>query len=915
MPRPHSTTTRRRPVHYTLSTHWDREWRDTFQGIRYTLIQLMDRVLAGIEDGRLKGPFVVDGQSIPVDDYLEIRPDRRAQVERFAREGKLKIGPWYSMPDEFTVSGEALVRNLLVGRDSARAYGGTPSAAGYVPDMFGHTSQLPQIFAGFGIRVAYIWRGVNNWHERNFLWRGADGTEVVCHKFAKQGYGTFAHQVGRGHEPARTPENDPAELARLLDTYLAIEAKATAVDAILIHDACDHQEWNDKRYALHFAALAGSKNYELIHTDLDQYAAALFAQRARIKTRLTGELRAYGRDIPGADPLDHCQQWVIPGVLSSRIRLKQANSQCQTLLCHWAEPFTAVATAALGADFAPGFLDTAWRWLLQNHAHDSIDGCSLDQIHRDMAFRFDQCRLIADKLTIDATSRLAASVTAPLGADEMRVTVFNPAPRDFAGVTELSLEIPTTWPSFNEFFGFEPKTGFLILDADGREIPYQRLSQTLNRMRPRIRTIKFAEGVNSHHIKVALRVAIPALGYTTLRVTPVAAGRPTRYPETPGLATSERAMANEHLAVQIEANGTLTLTDRKTRRTYRDLLTFEERADIGDGWYHGVAVNDQVFASSAARADVALVHNGPLLTTFRIRTTMAVPAEFDFPTMTRSPRFTELVIDTLISLRPGQDFLDIQTTVENNADDHRLRVLFPTGVKANTYLSDAAFDVVERPIALPADTHTYRETPVETNPQQTWSAVHDARTGLAVVADALLEATVRDLPDRPIALTLFRGTRRTVFTAGEPDGQQRGPITLRYRLVPLAGAPDRTRLCELGQQLAAGLRAVQLLPADVALYQQPQAVPATAGWLRLEGQAVATSFRQIGTATELRLFNPHAKKITATVHLGERLGAAKPPTRATVVDFESQPQSRLPLTRGRLKLTLKPKQILTVRLT
>lgn len=906
---------KKRPVHYTLSTHWDREWRDTFQGIRYDLIQLMDRVIAGLEVGRLKGPFVTDGQSIPVDDYLEIRPERRAQVEQLARSGQLKIGPWYSMPDEFTVSGEALVRNLLVGRAGARAYGGEPSAAGYVPDMFGHTSQLPQIFAGCGIRVAYIWRGVNNWHERNFLWRGADGTELVCHKFGKQGYGTFAHQVGRGHEPAHIPENDPAELARLLDTYLATEAKATVVDAILIHDSCDHQEWNAKRYALTLEAFARSKDYELIHSDLDGYAAVLLAQRHRIKARLDGELRAYGRDIPGADPLDHCQQWVIPGVLSSRIRLKQANSQCQTLLCQWAEPFTAFATSVLGTEFAPGFLETAWRWLLQNHAHDSIDGCSQDQIHRDMGYRFDQCRLIAHRLTVEATHRLAASVTPTLGADELRVTVFNSLPRDFSGVTELTLEIPTTWPSFNEFFGFEPKPGFLILDAAGREVPYQRLTQALNRFRPRIRPLKFAEGVNSHHIKVAVTLAVPALGYTTLRVTPVAASRPTRYPETPGLATSERAMANARLAVQIEANGTLTVTDRRTRRVYRDLLTFEERADIGDGWYHGVAVNDQVYASSAARADIALVHNGPLLTTFRIRTVMTVPAEFDFPAMTRSSRLTELVINTLVSLRPGQEFLDIETTVENTVDDHRLRVLFPSGITtAKTYLADAAFDVVERPIALPVDAHTYRETPVETNPQQSWAAVHDARAGLAVVADALLESTVRDLPERPLALTLLRGTRRTVFTSGEPDGQQRGPVTLRYRLVPLAGAPDRTKLCELGQQLAAGLRAVQLLPADIAIYQQPTALPPTAGWLRLEGPAVLTSLRQVGDATEARLFNPTTKPITATLHLGQKIGTAQLPTRAHLTDFEGNIQSQLTISRGRVKLTLKPKQILTLRL-
>src|SRR4029077_20692561 len=117
----------------------------------------------------------------------------------------------------------------------------------------------------------------------------------------------------------------------------------------------------------------------------------------------------------------------------------------------------AFASAATGADFAPGFLATAWRHLLQNHAHDSIDGCSPDQVHKDMEYRFDQCRMIAEKLTVDATSRIAASVRGKVTDAELRVTVFNPLARDFDGFTEITLEVPTTWPGFNEFFGFEPK--------------------------------------------------------------------------------------------------------------------------------------------------------------------------------------------------------------------------------------------------------------------------------------------------------------------------------------------------------------------------------------------------------------------------------------------------------------------------
>ena len=164
-----------RQAYYVLSTHWDREWYQAFQDFRYRLVQALDRVLDGLADGRLRGPFQTDGQVILLTDYLEVRPERRAQVERLAREGKLSIGPWYVLPDEFIVSGESLIRNLRLGRQVARWLRGEPSNAGFVCDIFGHNSQLPQIFAGFGIRGGFIWRGLNSIQSRLVRWRGAPG--------------------------------------------------------------------------------------------------------------------------------------------------------------------------------------------------------------------------------------------------------------------------------------------------------------------------------------------------------------------------------------------------------------------------------------------------------------------------------------------------------------------------------------------------------------------------------------------------------------------------------------------------------------------------------------------------------------------------------------------------------------------
>jgi alpha-mannosidase/mannosylglycerate hydrolase len=276
-------------------------------------------------------------------------------------------------------------------------------------------------------------------------------------------------------------------------------------------------------------------------------------------------------------------------------------------------------------------------------------------------------------------------------------------------------------------------------------------------------------------------------------------------------------------------------------------------------------------------------------------------------------------VDSFLSLRPGQEYLDIETRVDNQVDDHRLRVLFPSGARTETYLADTPFDVVERPIAIRRDNHEYREMEVETKPQQSWTAVHDEAGGLAVVADGLLETAIPDVPERPIALTLFRGTRRTVFTSGEPEGQMRGPISLRYYLVPLAGAPDRTRLCELGARITGGLRVVQLRREDAAIYRSATALAPAGGFLALAGDAVATSVQRTGSGAsagvEVRIFNPTTKAINATIDAGALVGAGKRAGEAERVNLEGRHPEPLGTSGpGKVKLSLKPKEIATVRI-
>ena len=279
----------------------------------------------------------------------------------------------------------------------------------------------------------------------------------------------------------------------------------------------------------------------------------------------------------------------------------------------------------------------------------------------------------------------------------------------------------------------------------------------------------------------------------------------------------------------------------------------------------------------------------------------------------RSASLNEMVIENRFTLREGADWVEVETVVQNNVKDHRLRVVFPSGANTGTCLMDTPFDVVERKIALRPDNDRYRELEVEFKPQQTFTAVFDSKRGVAVVSSGLLECAVQDMPNRPVALTLFRATRKTVNTDGEPGGQVQGELRFRYWIVPLQGAPARARLFDMSQMLAGGLRATQLTAVDAVRFRQERSLPVESGFLSLEGPAVVTSLRKEGQATEVRLFNPDGIPVEAILVFSE-VGDMRCPLEVAPVNFESDPTGQpYPVENGRVVIPLGPKQIRTLR--
>ena len=291
---------------------------------------------------------------------------------------------------------------------------------------------------------------------------------------------------------------------------------------------------------------------------------------------------------------------------------------------------------------------------------------------------------------------------------------------------------------------------------------------------------------------------------------------------------------------------------------------------------------------------------------------MHVPEKFDFEHMHRSENTIPLVISHYITLRKGQDFLEVETVVENTAEDHRLRVLFPSGAQADTYLADSAFDVVERPIALRSDNHLYREMEVETKPQQSWTAVFDEQRGLAVISAGLLETAVRDLPERPLALTLFRGTKKTVGTVGEPGGQEKGRLDFQVLDSSHPGKPGPDKVMRIGPT---NFNWFTVCPDAARRYRHLSERSKTACASEFFASRRPSSdlkFANDRWHLEVRLFNPLTTTIENRLYTENWPDELQVPQWVQPVDFESTPKvSRQPIDQI---IQLKPKQIMTLRL-
>jgi len=913
-------------IHLVFSSHWDREWYLPFQKFRTKLVRVLDEVLSHLETGRL--PFYqLDGQWLPIEDYLQIRPEKEALIRELVVSGRLCVGPWYNLPDEFLVSGESLVRNFLMGMKRAESFGGT-SRAGWLCDIFGHNSQMPQVLEELGIDNAFLWRGVDLELGTPFRWKAADQeSSIVAHRFEFNGYGDFDYDVRRS-----IPREEKPSVAQMVDfalAYIEKTAKESSARDLLWMDGGDHLEFDPAILDVVQGVNERLGREAMQVSTLDRYIAALQEENSSSWKEVRGELR------------EPCSlgnaAWLIPGVGSSRVPLKRANHAGETLLTLWAEPWCAAAAREAGLEYPFRALELAWEYLLKNHPHDSICGCSTDETHAAMPYRFDQSRQIAEahlQIALESLSTQAlydaihessmrsaecgvrneedepqdSTLPTPHSAlvKGLGLSLFAPVGGAAQSCPEAIFSLPVGWPQFTEFFGFETKPSFRITTVGGEEVPYQLLEVVPSTVHLRVPRNKFPQGSVRQRVRLTLDTVVEA-GTAQHFVVRRSEG-PTRIPARGAIGVARDVLRNEHLEVRAHPDGTLSLIELATGRSYSGLLAMEDGADIGDGWFHGVALQDIALSSTGGRVTFGLTENGPLLARLKMRVEWPVPSGFDFKSFKREESLVPLIVEHIITLRKGQRHVEVDVTVFNTARDHRLRLLCPTNLGCDTFWSDTPFDAVERSLHLREDNHLLRELQVEMTAQQNWVAASNGEFGLALLSPGQYESAVLDQPDRPLCLTLLRAFRRTVLTDGEEGGQIQGRHLFKLGLMPFSAPSDSASeplpsaaLFHVAQSLAAPVRTVALDEQDleeVRASLPPTSDRATAP--RVDGEVVVSAcFQESASHWTWRVFNP--SNLPRTVRLSEG--------QWTTSNARGENQS--PVTGP--EITLRPRQIMTLQ--
>lgn len=745
-------------IHVVAHTHWDREWYFSDNEAFIQFSYHMDEVIYALENGELDY-YYLDGQLSILDDYLKVYPNQETKIKELVEGNKLFIGPWYTQMDEFVVAGESVVKNLQIGIDMSKRLGGH-TALGYLPDSFGQGKDMPKIYNGFGIEDAVFWRGMPNevTKSREFYWTAEDGSKVLTINIRNGYYAGVALVEGEIYQK-KAILDIVSEDSATTNITLPVGGDQRAVDRNLkaiIEEA-------NKEFAEEYQI--EESNYPHIFNLLKKEATDLPTVQGEF---MSGSVSKIHRSI-----------------YSSRYDLKKINDTIENRLIFQLEPLMLMADD-LGIPFKRELMDYTWKLILKNHAHDSIGGCNTDKTNEMIMARYKE----ADQLSYSTVDYLVRKIAESIeGIQENDLVLFNTLP--YRRTEPYTLEVSTK------------KTTIKLFDDQRHEIPFQLIStEKVYAGEVRRSESDYDEAKYYYIHKISFINELPALSYQIVSVE-----------EQDESATQEKPVASEETMIENAAykitfsNGQFSILAKEQGITYKNCLHVEESGDEGDTYDYSPAYFDSIHHLFFETAEVA-IQSGKFLSTMSVTGSWFVPK--DLAARKAQKVDTEIEYTLTLSLKNDSKRVDMKLSVNNQALDHRMRLVVKTPVKSQVSYADTLFGIVERNNNDP-HIHDWRELgwkeePTEIYPMIHYANTHDLETSWTVMSKGIKEYQVID---SDMYITLFRGVGflgrpELLRRPGDASGNQ-------FRYIP---TPDSQLLGTLEMELSL-IIATDYNPAEI----------------------------------------------------------------------------------------------------
>lgn len=743
-------------------THWDREWYLPFENFRMRLVDLIDNLLDILKEDK-EYRFHLDAQTIVLDDYLAIRPSRKRELEDHIRHGRILVGPWYVQNDFHLTDGEATVRNLMIGTEMAGEFGAS-MPIGYAADQFGLISQLPQILYKAGLRDCVFGRGFDR-GTTEFFWETEDGSKVLC------------EHMRFWYNNAQRLSPDPEGALNLVrNCGRNCTAANCATGNYLLMNGVDHLEAQEDLTEIM------DKVRPMLDEDEEIFQDTLpeFMQRLRREVEENGiELKTFRGEFR-----DNGASNVLTGTLSSRTYLKQANARSQVELERELEPLCTLLSAAGIKDYPHDYLHYLWKLLIENHPHDSICGCSVDAVHEHMMDRFDRIHENTTDLFSRAMDELSSHLE-PLKVDgEYKIILLNATSRASDAPVRAVVDVMKE----------EDCGGIELYDENGNTVPfvYEKCESDVGRRILSPINLPGESRVARYTIVVDAGV-IEGYSYRTLSVK--VSDKPAVEAGISDCAAD--VMENENLRVKINSDGTADVTDKRSGREYKNLLAFEDTADRGTlyNYVHGNPTGD--ITTYGTKAEITSVENNELIQKRTVKLTIKAD---------REEASGEIGITMTLTLAKGAEMLDVQLEIDNALENHRLRALVPTGIKADSNFASQPYDVLER---SKVSIYPYDSD----HPSSDFAAVEGDGHGIALFHEGLYEYEQMTDENDTLALTVLRSVGRITGEWEErntmtqlwvtPGGQCIGKNTAHFAVMPYEGDHVKAELAAKAMQFLA----------------------------------------------------------------------------------------------------------------